>query len=142
MRLIIAVFCVSLVTDIAYAQEYVPVKANCVVYHSGYKGTIVAPGVSEPSGTIAKLQCNGKDVEIASADMVDGIILTKAYGKVKVHFGSMIATVGAGDFTSVQKGKTLPERVIDISVQKSAVKGFTAEFSKQDVPATEQQKAK
>ncbi len=140
MRRIIVVLCVSLVTGIAYAQEYVPVKADCVVYHSGYKGTIVAPGVSQPSGTVAELQCNGKDVELASKDMVDGIILTKAYGKVKVRFSSMIATVGAGDFSSVQNGKTAPERVRDISVQRSAVKSFTAQFSKQDVSAAEQQK--
>ncbi len=110
------------------SDAYVPIKANCIVYHSGYEGTIVAPGVSEPAGTVAKLECNGKDVEIADSKMVAGIIATKTYGKVKVHFGSMVATVGAGDFTSVAPGKTAPERVRDISVEKSAAQSFTAQF--------------
>ena len=68
------------------ATEWVPVKANCIVYHSGYVGTIVAPSVSEPSGTVGSLECGGKNVEITSKEMVKGIILTKEYGKVKVHF--------------------------------------------------------
>lgn len=130
MKRITIAFCASLVAGIAHAQEYVPVKANCVVYHSGYEGKIVAPGVSEPSGKIARLECNGKDVEISSKDMAGGFIATKAYGKVKVRFGSMVATVGAGDFTSVPEGKTAPERVKDISVEKSAAKGFMDQFSK------------
>jgi hypothetical protein len=110
------------------ATVYVSVKANCVVYHSGYRGTITAPGVSEPTGNIARLECNGKDVEIADNKMVAGVILTKHYGSVKVHFGSMVATVGAGDFTSVAPGKTAPERVEDISVQKSGANTFIADF--------------
>jgi len=107
---------------------YVPIKANCIVYHSGYEGKIVAPGVSEPTGTVAKLECSGKDVEIADNKMVAGIIVTKTYGKVKVHFGSMIATVGAGDFTSVAPGNTASERVRDISVERSTAQSFTAQF--------------
>ena len=109
------------------ASSYVSVKANCVVYHTGYRGIVVAPGVSEPSGTVARLECNGKDVEIASSEMANGVIITKEYGKVKVHFGSMVATVGAGDFTSTG-GNTVPERAIDIAVQKSAVARFMAQF--------------
>jgi hypothetical protein len=110
------------------AVEWVPVKANCIVYHSGYEGTIVARDVSEPTGTVARFTCNGKSVEIASKKMVKGIILTKDYGKVRVHFASMIATVGAHDFTDVGEGHTLPERVIDMSVQYSAVDRFMAQF--------------
>jgi hypothetical protein len=107
----------------------VPVKADCIVYHSGYDGVIVAPGVSEPSGTVASLKCGGKKVEITSTKMVKGIILTKDFGKVKVHFASMVATVGAGDFTSDPgNGRSLPERVINMSVQKSAADRFMAQF--------------
>jgi hypothetical protein len=117
------------------SDAYVPIKANCIVYHSGYKGTIVAPGVSEPTGTVAKLECNGKNVEIANNNMVGGIIVTKTYGKVKVHFGSMVATVGAGDFTSVAEGKTAPERVRDISVDSRQAESFKDQFQQQDKPA-------
>jgi len=95
----------------------------------------VAPGVSEPTGTLAKLECNGENIELASTKMVDGLIITKAYGKVKVHFGSMVTTVGAGDFTSVPDGKTLPERVKDISVEKSVAQSFVAQFQQQYKPS-------
>ncbi len=114
--------------DSSLAAEWVPVKANCIVYHTGYDGTIVARDVSEPTGTLARFTCNGKNVEIASKKMVKGIILTKDYGNVKVHFMSMIATVGAHDFTTVGEGHALPERVIDMSVQNSAVERFRAQF--------------
>ena len=115
----------------AYAEEYVPVKVNCTVYHSGYKGTVVAPRISVPSGKVVKLECNGKDVDITNNDMVDGYIATKAFGKVKVRFESDILTVGAGDFILVQEGVSIPERAKDVSVPKSTVKTFTADFSKQ-----------
>jgi hypothetical protein len=111
------------------ADELVPVKANCIVYHSGYDGIVVAPGVSEPSGTVASLKCSGKKVEITSSKMVKGIILTKDFGKVKVHFSSMVATVGAGDFTSDPgNGRSLPERVINMSVEKSEIDRFMTQF--------------
>jgi hypothetical protein len=117
------------VGDGSLPTEWVPVKANCIVYHSGYDGTIVAPGVSEPSGTVGSLKCGGKIVEITSKEMVKGVILTKEYGKVRVHFASMVSTIGAGDFTSDPGGgRTLPERVIDMSVQKSAAESFSAQF--------------
>ena len=85
----------------SHAGEYVPVKVDCTVYQSGYKGKVVAPRISVPSGKVVRLQCNEKDVEITSNDMVDGYISTKAFGKVKVRFESDILTVGAGDFMSV-----------------------------------------
>ncbi len=110
------------------ASIYVPVKAKCVVYHSGYEGIVVAPGVSEPTGKISKFECNGKDVEIASPEMAKGIIVTKAFGKVRVHFGSMIATIGAGDFTAVPDGHTIPEQTVEVAVQKSTVESFKSQF--------------
>lgn len=109
------------------ASSFVLVKVNCTVYHKGYEGIVVSPGVSEPSGTVARLECNGKDVEIASGEMSKGVIITKDYGEVKVHFESMIATVGAGDFTATN-GNTVPERAIDVAVKKPAVARFTAQF--------------
>lgn len=122
------------------AGSYVLVKADCTVYHTGYEGIVIAPGVSEPSGKVTRLECNGKDVELTLHTMDHGIIYTQAYGPVKVHFGSMVATIGAGDFTSTG-GKAVPERAVDIAVQKSEVESFrsglaTAMAQSPSAPAT------
>lgn len=118
-------------TSEPFEDQYVLVPVKCVVYHSGYKGVIVSPGVSKPTeGTVVSLDCNGKKIEISSKAIVDGYIETKEFGKIGVRFGSMVATVGAGDFTSVRKGSSVPERAIEIYVQKSKQKDFIALISK------------
>jgi hypothetical protein len=90
----------------------------------------VAPGVSKPTeGEVATFQCNGKAVAVSSATIVDGHIETKDFGKVGVRFGSMVATVGAGDYVSVAEGIVLPERAIEVYVQKSQEKAFVERFS-------------
>ena len=108
----------------AFAEDAIKVSANCVVTHSGYRGTIVAPGVSKPSGKIAKLECNGKLVELASDSMNDGTVATKQFGDIGIRFASMVATVGAGDFTSVGPGHTAQERVIELYVPADKAKEF------------------
>ncbi len=109
-----------------FADDPVKVSANCVVSHMGYRGTIVAPGVSKPTGKIAKLVCNGKNVELASDSINDGVIVSKQFGDVSIRFGSMVATIGAGDFTSVGPGQTAQERVVELYVPTSKAKEFTS----------------
>ena len=118
----------SLIWSTGYADDYSLVNTSCVVDHYGYKGTIIAPGISEPSGKIKKLECNGKVIEIKNNEMVNGLIDTKEYGKVKVHFSSNIVTVGAGDFISVPPGKTIEWDVRDIYVKSSVSKKFSSKY--------------
>lgn len=111
-------------------DQYVQVTAKCVVNHSGYTGIIVAPGVSKPTeGTVVSLECNGEKVEISNNTIVDGYIETKEFGKIGVRFGSMVATVGAGDSISVAEGRSLPQPAI-VYVHKSKQKDFMALITK------------
>jgi hypothetical protein len=126
----VAIAVLLLTLGIAFADDAVKVSANCVVTHSGYRGTIVAPGVSKPSGKITKLECNGKMVELASDSMTDGVIATKQFGDISIRFASMVATVGAGDFTSVGPGRTAQERVIELYVPADKAKEFSSFLGK------------
>jgi len=114
----------------AFADDLAKVTASCVVSHKSYRGTIVAPGISKPTGKIAKLVCNGKNVELTSDSMNDGAIATKQFGDISVRFGSMIATVGAGDFTSVNPGSTAQERVVELYVPTPKVAEFNSFLGK------------
>ena len=112
-------------------DQYVLVPVKCVVHHSGYKGIIAAPGVSKPmKGTVVSLECSERKVEISNNAIVDGYIETKDFGKIGVCFGSMVATVGAGDFISVREGRSIPVQAIEVYVHKSKEKDFMSLFSK------------
>ncbi|MBC8874264.1 MAG: hypothetical protein H8E44_32920 [Planctomycetes bacterium] len=118
--------------------QYVLVGVKCVVYHSGYEGIIVAPGVLKPTGgTVVSLECNGKKVDILDEAIADGFIETKEFGKIGVRFGSMVTTVGAGDFTSVGEGTSVPEQAIEVYVEESEQKNFMDLFAKNPQPTEE-----
>jgi hypothetical protein len=108
-----------------FAEDAVKVSASCVATHGGYKGIIVAPGLSQPSGKIMKLECNSKNVELGSDSMKDGKVATKQFGEVSIRFGSMVATVGAGDFTSVGPGQTAKERIAELYVPAANANDFS-----------------
>jgi len=63
-------------------------------------------------------------VEISSQAIVEGQIETIEFGPIGVRFSSAVPTVGAGDFISVQEGSSLPERAIEVYVQKSREDDF------------------
>jgi hypothetical protein len=108
--------------------DYVPVSASCIVYHSGIHVAVAASGASSTSssvvdnatGTIEKLECNGKEVPLASGDMVDGVIVTREYGRVKIHIQTGLASPGIVDVG------ISPSRVRDIAVQQPFADAFTA----------------
>lgn len=113
------------------AADYVLVPINCVVNHSGWKGVVVEPGVDKPtSGTAVTFECNGKEVEIANTTISDGYIETKDFGKIGIRFASQVQTVGAGEYTDVAAGYSLPEQVIEVYIQQSMLKDFTNRYSK------------
>jgi hypothetical protein len=128
--------------------QHVQVSVQCVVYHSGYRGEIMSPGVSKPTeGTIESLKCNGKKVGLANNRITDGFIETEAFGKIGIRFASMVLTRGAGDSTSVAKGTTAEEKAIEVYVKESMQKSFL-EFCaspglqpKKGAPATGAKKA-
>jgi hypothetical protein len=100
---------------------YVPVSASCLVYHSGIHIVVTARGApGEATGTIEKLECNGKDVPLAGGAMVDGVIVTREYGRVKIHIRTGLASPGIVD------DGISPDSVEDIAVQQSFAYAFTA----------------
>ena len=113
------------------ADQTVLVAAQCVLYHSGYEGITVASKILKPTkGTAVSLECNGKKIELADKTIVDGNVETKDFGKIGIRFASMITTVGAGDYTSVKEGFSLPEQVIQLYVQAAKQKDFAAAIAK------------
>lgn len=115
----------------ATATGYVLVPVDCVVTHSGWEGIVVDPGITKPtSGIVVKLECNGKDVEIANKTIADGYIETSDFGKIGIRFGSQIQTVGAGEYIELAEGISLPQRAIEIYIQGSKVKDFTNRYPK------------
>jgi len=111
-------------------KEYILIPVKCTIHHSGYKAVIVSPGVAKPlEGTVVSLECNGQDVELSGDSIIDGHIETKNFGKIGVRFGSMITTVGAGDFTAVPPGKSIQEPVVEIYIEKSKQEEFMSKYS-------------
>jgi hypothetical protein len=112
-------------------MDYVLVPMDCVVSHSGWEGSVVAPGVTKPTnGIVVAFECNGKDVEIANKTIADGNIETKDFGKIGIRFGSQVQTIGAGEYISLAEGISLPEQAIEIYVLSSMLEDFTNRYPK------------
>ena len=107
----------------AAADEYVLASIDCIVSHSSWRGTVVAPGVTKPtSGTITAFECNGKEVALASDTITDGYIETRDFGKVGIRFASQVQTVGAGEYMDLAEGISLPEPAVEVYVLNSMLK--------------------
>lgn len=112
-------------------DEYVLAPIDCIVSHSSWRGTVVAPGVTKPtSGTVTAFECNGKAVELTSDTITDGYIETKDFGKIGIRFASQVQTIGAGEYMDVAEGISLPEPAIEVYVLSSVLKDFTTQYSK------------
>ena len=111
--------------------DYVLVPMDCIVFHSGWEGIVVAPGVTKPtSGIVVAFTCNGKDVEIADKTIADGYIETRDFGRMGIRFRSQAQTIGAGEYMKIAEGYSLPEPSVETYILSSMLTDFTNQYSK------------
>ncbi len=75
-------------------EEYVEVDPSELAFSMEdfyYEGMVTSEGMEPTGGEVGKFLCEGQALELASNEFIDGFIVTKEYGKVKILFTTHIS---------------------------------------------------
>jgi len=63
-----------------------------------YDGVVASDGVKPTEGEIGQLLCGVKPIELSQSEFVDGHIVTKDFGRIRVRFSSSLTSGGFAVF--------------------------------------------
>jgi hypothetical protein len=63
-----------------------------------YDGVVASDGVKPTGGEIGQLLCGVKPIELSQSEFVDGHIVTKDFGRIRVRFSSSLTSGGFAVF--------------------------------------------